>query len=89
MTSYGADPDQLQGLGSSLTNQIQSIDAVTQAVDGAIGNTLWTGPARDRFVEEWNGSFKSALGKLNEAFGAAGRECTVRAEELRRLMGAG
>ena len=44
--------------------------------------------ARDRFVEDWNGSFKQALGKLNEAFGLAGRDCITMSDELRRVLGA-
>ncbi|NND75082.1 MAG: hypothetical protein HKN44_08755 [Ilumatobacter sp.] len=58
-------------------------------VDGVLNGTTWQGPARERFVEDWNVSFKSALGKLNEAFGVAGRDCSLRAEELRRVMGVG
>jgi len=89
MTMYGANPEELRSLGSSLTDQIGSIDAVMSTVDGVLNGTTWTGPARDRFVEEWNGSFKTALGKLNEAFGAAGKDCMARSEELRRVMGVG
>lgn len=89
MTMYGAVPDQLANLGANLTRQIESINQVMSTVDSAINNTTWTGPARDRFVEDWNSSFKGALGRLNEAFGEAGKGCSVRAEELRRLMGVG
>ena len=39
--------------------------------DSALNGTTWQGPARERFAGEWNGSFKQALGKLNEAFGIA------------------
>ena len=44
-------------------------------VDGVLNGTTWQGPARDRFVEDWNVSFKQALGSLNEAFGVAGTDC--------------
>ncbi len=88
MTMYGANPDQLASLGANLTRQIESINQVMSTVDGAIGATLWQGPARERFVDDWNTSFKGALGKLNEAFGMAGRDCTTRADELRMVMGA-
>lgn len=87
MTMYGANPDELAGLGSTLNNQIESIDAVMRSVDGVLNGTTWQGPARERFVQEWNGSFKSALANLNEAFGAAGQDCIARADELRRVMG--
>lgn len=88
MTMYGADPDQLSTLGSTLSRQIDVLGQLMSNVDAALDGTVWQGPARERFAEEWNGSFKLALGRLNEAFGAAGRDCITRADELRRVMGA-
>jgi uncharacterized protein YukE len=87
MSMYGANPDELTSLGNTLTHQIDAITQVTTLVDGALNGTTWQGPARARFAAEWNGSFKQALGKLNEAFGLAGKDCVVRADELRRVMG--
>ena len=89
MSMYGANPEQLTHLGSTLNRQIEAITSVMGSVDGVLGGTTWQGPARERFVEEWNGSFKQALNKLNEAFGMAGRDCIARSDELRRVMGAG
>jgi hypothetical protein len=60
MTMYGANPEQLSNLGTSLTRQIESINQVMTTVDGVINGTTWQGPARDRFVEDWNTSFKSS-----------------------------
>jgi uncharacterized protein YukE len=88
MTMYGANPEQLTHLGNTLNRQIDTISQVMSTVDGVLGGTAWTGPARDQFVEDWNGSFKHALGKLNEAFGLAGRDCIAMSDELRRLLGA-
>jgi len=87
MTMYGANPEQLSTLGRTLTNQIETINGLISTIDGVLSGTTWQGPARDRFGEEWNGSFKQALSRLNEAFGAAGRDCVLRAEELQRIMG--
>ncbi len=89
MTMYGANPEQLTTLGTTLTRQIDTIAQVMSTVDGVLAGTTWQGPARERFVEDWNGSFKQALGKLNDAFGLAGRDCVARSEELRRIMGVG
>ena len=71
---YGANPEQLAALGRTLTNQIDAINQLMSTVDGVLNGTTWTGPARDRFGEDWNGSFKQALNRLNEAFDAAGRD---------------
>lgn len=84
---YGADPEQLAALGRTLRRQIEGIEAITSAVSSALGGTLWTGPARDRFEQDWNQSFRGALGKLTQAFDAAGGDCLARSEELRRVMG--
>ncbi len=89
MTMYGADPEQLAHLGTTLNRQIDVITQLVANVDGVLGGTTWHGPARERFTEEWNGSFKQALDRLGEAFAMAGRDCIVRSDELRRVMGAG
>ena len=87
MSMYGANPEQLSNLGRTLTRQIDSIQQVTATIDGVLNGTTWQGPARERFQQEWNGSFKQALARLNEAFGAAGQDCVLRAQELQRVMG--
>ena len=89
MTLYGANPEQLEQLGNTLTAQIQAIEAVIGTVTNTLTNTTWTGPARDRFQSDWDGSFRSALGQLNAAFDTAGRDCVVRAANLRSIMGVG
>ncbi|MEO1058818.1 MAG: WXG100 family type VII secretion target, partial [Actinomycetota bacterium] len=68
MTMYGANPEQLAQLGATLTRQIDAVESMRSTVDAAVANTVWQGPARDRFVEEWNGSFTKALTSLVEAF---------------------
>jgi uncharacterized protein YukE len=87
MSMYGANPEQLANLGRTLTTQIDTINGLMLTIDGVLAGTTWQGPARERFGEEWNGSFKQALGRLNEAFGAAGRDCVNRSQELQRVMG--
>jgi uncharacterized protein YukE len=85
---YGADPDQLQALGTTLKRQREAVSSVLSQVSGVLGTTLWQGPAHDRFASDWDGAFRDALNRLNQAFEAAGQDCTSRAEELRRVMGA-
>ena len=86
MITHGANVEQLTTLGRTLTNQIDAINQMMSTVDGVLNGTAWTGPARERFCEDWNGSFKQALNRLNEAFDAAGRSCVSRSDDLRRLM---
>lgn len=87
MTLYGANPDELERLGSMLQQQIAAIDAVMATVTHTLAGTTWMGPARQRFEQDWQGSFRSVLTRLNDAFAAAGADCTARAQDLRRVMG--
>ena len=88
MSMYGANPEQLNGLGRSMKQQKTAIDGVIGAVSSALAGTVWEGPARQQFESEWNTSFKSALNRLNESFGVAGNDCINRSADLQRVMGA-
>ena len=88
MSLYGANPEQLEHLGTTLKRQVEAINAVMSTVSSVLSGTTWTGPARDQFEADWNGSFRSALTRLNDAFDAAGQDCVLRTQELRRVMGA-
>ena len=87
MSMYGANPEQLASLGRSLKQQITSIEGVMSAVTSALSGTTWVGPAREQFEGDWNTSFRTALGKLNQAFDAAGSDCIARSTDLQRVMG--
>ncbi|MEP7048603.1 MAG: hypothetical protein ABI949_18070 [Ilumatobacteraceae bacterium] len=88
MSMYGANPEQLNGLGRSMKQQKTAIDGVIGAVGSALAGTVWEGPARQQFESEWNTTFKSSLNRLNEAFEVAGTDCINRSAELQRVMGA-
>jgi len=87
MSLYGANPEELDHLGATLTRQIDAIATVMSNVSSVLAGTTWVGPARERFEGEWNGSFRNALTRLNDAFQAAGQDCTRRSDDLRRVMG--
>jgi hypothetical protein len=85
---YGADPEQLSGLGKQLQAQVDEIGSIQAVVFTALGNTTWVGPARDEFEAGWNEKFNPALIGLKDAFTAAGTECCTRALDLAAVMGA-
>jgi uncharacterized protein YukE len=87
MTMYGANPEQLNGLGRSMKQQKLAIDGVIGGVSSALAGTVWEGPARQQFESEWNTTFKSALNRLTEAFEVAGTDCINRSSDLQRVMG--
>jgi uncharacterized protein YukE len=82
----GGDVDQLQQLGDQLKLKQGDIDQIINAIRTALGSTVWQGPARDRFEGEWRSSFEPALGRMKEAFDAAGTECKSRAAALHAAM---
>ncbi len=84
---FGANPEELAALGRTLTAQIDTINSVVSTVSSVLNGTTWVGPAREQFENDWRTSFTSALGRLNEAFDAAGRDCVARSQELQRVMG--
>lgn len=86
--SHGATPEELDGIGTTLSGQIAIVNKIITDVDTPLNNSTWVGPARDSFQGEWDNSFKLALGKLNEAFELAGKDCTNRAEATRVALGA-
>lgn len=86
MSQVGADVEQLAGLGTTMKQQKVAIDGVISVVSSALANTLWTGPAHDRFETDWNTTFRNALNRLNEAFEAAGTGCINRSRDLQQLM---
>jgi len=88
MSMYGANPEQLAALGRTLKQQIATVESVIGTVGSVLAGTTWLGPAREQFEHEWNTTFRNALGKLNQAFDAAGGDCIARSTDLQRVMGA-
>lgn len=84
---FGADPDQLSNLGTTLGRQRETVESIVSTVGQALSGTMWVGPARESFESEWTTSFHTVLSRLSEAFDVAGRDCIMRADELRRVMG--
>jgi uncharacterized protein YukE len=87
--THAANPDELESLGSTLEAQIEVVNRIISDVDSPLRSIVWTGPAKDAFQSEWDTNFKGALGKLNDAFGAAGRDCKQRASGVRAVLGRG
>ncbi|CAB4686629.1 MAG: hypothetical protein F2659_02590 [Actinobacteria bacterium] len=88
MSMYGANPEQLARLGSTMKHQIDTINTLVSTVTSALGGTTWVGPARDQFEGDWNSTFRPALNRLGQAFDAAGQDCLLRSQDLQRVMGA-
>lgn len=63
----GGSLEQMQGLEQQFTTDSQTVGELQRRISSVVSNTTWTGPAAERFRSEWNGTFVSALSRLQEA----------------------
>jgi len=76
------DLEQLSALKVAFDQQGQAVDELAGAIRSQLGNTVWEGPAADRFRDAWSGEFEPALRKLQAAFQEAGNEVNTRRTAL-------
>ena len=65
----GADIAQMQQLEQRLNQESGAVTELMNRIDQALVNTQWTGPAADRFRQEWSNDFRKALMTLSNALG--------------------
>jgi uncharacterized protein YukE len=64
---WGGNLDQMQTLDSTFTGQAQAVVDLTSRITSTLQGTSWTGPAAERFRQDWSGQFQPALQKLQQA----------------------
>ena len=69
MGMSGADIAQMQQLEQRLKQEGATVNELMQRIDQSLSNTQWTGPAADRFRQEWSNDFRKALMTLSNALG--------------------
>ncbi len=69
MGMQGADIMQMQQLEQRLQQEGVAVKELMNRINSALSNTQWTGPAADRFKQEWSENFVKALNTLSEALG--------------------
>ncbi|MGH8999434.1 MAG: WXG100 family type VII secretion target [Acidimicrobiia bacterium] len=69
MGMQGADIMQMQDLERRLQSESGAVTELQTRINSALANTQWTGPAADRFRQEWESNFSKALRTLSEALG--------------------
>jgi uncharacterized protein YukE len=69
MGMSGADIAQMQQLEQRLKQESSAVTELMNRIDQALVNTQWTGPAADRFRQEWSNDFRKALMTLSNALG--------------------
>jgi uncharacterized protein YukE len=63
----GGDIEQLTGLEQTFTRESEAVQNLRSTISSTLDSTNWRGPAAQRFREQWNGEFSSALARLAEA----------------------
>lgn len=63
----GGDPQQMHQLASTFRAEAGAVEQLTARIGASLGNTVWTGPAADRFRQEWETSFRQGLARLQQA----------------------
>src|SRR5438105_549474 len=75
----GGELGTMDNLSREFTNQINTVDSLTSAIDRQVGNVQWTGRVADNFRAKWNGEFKSDLNALKQAL----QECSQHVKNRR------
>lgn len=83
MTMVGGNLEQMAGLQQAFQRDGQAVAELQQRITAALGNTVWTGPAAQRFRDEWSATFVPALVRLREALDENASLVRNRAEAIR------
>lgn len=80
----GGELTSMQGLKKALDTNADRTVELKNAVKSQLSNTVWEGPAAERFRNAWRSDFEPALAKLTEALKEAGNEVQRRKDALER-----
>ena len=82
MAKIGGEVEQLAQLKSSFDRQTQAVEQVAATIRGDLANTVWEGPAAERFRAQWSSEYEPALRKLQAALNECGVEVARRRDAL-------
>lgn len=63
----GGDIEQLSSLEQTFSREAENVQTLRSTISSTLESTNWRGPAAQRFREQWNGEFASALARLADA----------------------
>jgi uncharacterized protein YukE len=87
MPAVGAELEHLNILKSVFDRQSGNVADLTSSIRGQLNNTVWTGPASERFRTAWQSEFEPMLNKLREALIDAGAEVGRRQQAIASATG--
>jgi uncharacterized protein YukE len=80
-TYLGLDPTAVRQLASNLNNVASEIQNLASQLTNQLQNTAWTGPDREQFVGEWQGTHMSQLHTVINALQDASQKATQNATQ--------
>jgi WXG100 family type VII secretion target len=85
--TIGAEMGQLQDLARKFEQEAHTVQTLTSSINSQVGATWWKGGAADRFRHSWEGEFRPALQKLQQALQEASTEVKNRHKALEQAGG--
>jgi uncharacterized protein YukE len=82
MPAIGGEVEQLAQLQATFDRQSQVVEDLTAATRNQLNNTVWHGPAADRFRSQWVSEYEPNLRKLQAALQQCAAEIARRREAL-------
>lgn len=82
MARIGGEIEQLAQLKSTFDRESQVIEELTTTLRSQLQNTMWEGPAAERFRSQWSSEYESNLRKLQAALQQCGAEIARRRDAL-------
>lgn len=78
----GGDIPAMEQLQAQLKQRSQEVVDLRTQLTNMIGGTWWSGPAADRFKNEWNGQYSASLQNLEKLLTELGEEVRRRKDAL-------
>ena len=77
----GLDPHAVRQLATNLNNVASEIQHLSSQLTNQLQNTAWTGPDREHFVGEWQGTHMSQLNTVITALHDASSKANQNAQQ--------
>lgn len=84
MAEYiGQIPEEVDRLADEFEVKAGELEDLKTAITAKLGGTTWTGPDRDRFQADWEGSLSQNVTQLVQQLRGAGQHAAANAQEQR------
>ena len=87
MAQIGATIVEMHALQAAFMRESGTVEQLSSAISGQVGNTWWVGPAAERFRGQWEGEFRPMLQSLQTALQDCSQEVARRTEAMQAAGG--